>query len=460
LRARSGFLILPLLLLAGAGNVIAQRIEIETNQELESYRTELDALEAANGLTSPQLIETLEQLADRLMVAFEYQEAHDSLDRAQQILRINEGLYTPSQQRILQKKIENFTNWGDWRSTRELLDHRFWLYANKTPRPDDTMVAGLLNIADMHLRGVLEDNPRQQANHYRRAAFMSRAALTVAEAIWQPQDLRFAQVIYEQIRHAYLHGWAIQSRAQAGYALRSIGWSSASGRTRSMMLERDQARDMHRGTGFLYFERLRKLYLDRETPDLEASAMVTLYQADWQLLFQQREMAVVTYANAHAELLAAGVSEQLVDDLFATPVLIPELNFYPDMSAALQSRLDSEKTMLRPVQNLPIRLSFNELSPEALLSSENNRTFATAFADPGEALFIFRLAGVDELRKRRWFARNPPTLGVAQNLQIIIGVSSLEQQEELVSRVNWLRFRPKLVDGVPQAASGVLASKL
>jgi hypothetical protein len=72
LTARSGFLILPLLLLAGAGNVIAQRIEIETNQELESYRTELDALEAANGLTSPQLIETLEQLADRLMVAFEY----------------------------------------------------------------------------------------------------------------------------------------------------------------------------------------------------------------------------------------------------------------------------------------------------------------------------------------------------------------------------------------------------
>ena len=30
------------------------------------------------------------------------------------------------------------------------------------------------------------------------------------------------------------------------------------------------------------------------------------------------------------------------------------------------------------------------------------------------------------------------------------------KEEELFKKLNWLRFRPKLVDGVPQDASGVL----
>jgi hypothetical protein len=50
--------------------------------------------------------------------------------------------------------------------------------------------------------------------------------------------------------------------------------------------------------------------------------MATLYRADWQVLHQQRGLAVVSYADAYSELLG-GVPRPLVDELFLEPVRIP-----------------------------------------------------------------------------------------------------------------------------------------
>ncbi|HAT25844.1 MAG TPA: hypothetical protein DCS89_02425 [Gammaproteobacteria bacterium] len=50
--------------------------------------------------------------------------------------------------------------------------------------------------------------------------------------------------------------------------------------------------------------------------------MATLYRADWQVLHQQRGLAVVSYADAYSELLG-GVPRPLVDELFLEPARIP-----------------------------------------------------------------------------------------------------------------------------------------
>jgi hypothetical protein len=44
-----------------------------------------------------------------------------------------------------------------------------------------------------------------------------------------------------------------------------------------------------------------------------------------------------------------------------------------------------------------------------------------------------------------------------QNIELVQKPDSVEvKEEELFKKLNWLRFRPKLVEGVPQHASGVL----
>ena len=112
------FLLLPILLVAWISDGFTQPTPIDVDVELEFYRNNLYALEKANGYTGLQLVETLEEIADRLMALDEHAEAYAVLDRAQQIIRINEGLYAVSQYRFLHKKIETLVNDGDWRNGR------------------------------------------------------------------------------------------------------------------------------------------------------------------------------------------------------------------------------------------------------------------------------------------------------------------------------------------------------
>ena len=445
--SRLRFLILPFLLVAWTSGGFAQPSATEVNRELAFYRDNLNALETANGGTSPQLVETLEEIADRLMTLAEHAEAHAVLDRAQQIIRINEGLYSVSQYRFLQKKIENFANAGDWRKGRKLQDHLFWLYTRKNPSPDENTVADLLKASDMHLRGVVEDGVEFQGYHYRNAAIHSRAALVVAQAIWHPHDPRNGQVIYEQLKHAHLQALEIQKGGNAAMALRS-----AYGR--DLILDRNVVRGLHRGNGYLYLGKLRQLYLDLETPDLEAAAMATLYRADWQVLFQQQELAVMSYA----ELLEAGVPEQLVDELFVEPSLIPATEFYPTVATALERRKQKAQYTLAPVHDGPIWLSFDEMPELTPPTGENDNRLTSAFPGSGAALFSFSLVGVEGITRGRWPRRQLTTLGMAQNLQLIAAETATDvSRDTLIEKFNWLRFRPKLVAGIPVAVTGVIS---
>lgn len=449
---RLQFSLLPLLLLAWISNGFTQTAAPGITTELQSYRDNLYALETANGNNSPQLVETLEQIADRLMRLDEGAEAYAALDRAQQIIRINEGLFTTSQYQFLQKKIEYSANAGDWRNGRKLQDHLFWLYTRKNPNPDESTIADLLKAADMHLRGVVEDEAEYQSYHYRNAAVHSRTALAVAQAIWPPQDPRLGQLIYTQIKHNYLQAQSFLR----GSSTRRAPRPGANGDY--LALNRGLAGKIYRGNGYLNLERLRQLYLNRDNSDLEAAAMATLYRADWQVLFQQRDLAVVTYAEAYAELLAAGVAEQMVNALFLEPSLIPAVEFYPTVSAALASRGQEAQALLPPLSPALIRLSFSEISAQASPSNVSDSSLIRGFTDPGVALFSFTLDGTEEIRAGRWPLRQLSSIGVAHNLQRIQAeATASDHQDSTINKLSLLRFRPKLVNGIPAAVSGVIS---
>ena len=412
------FLILPFLLVAWMSKGFTQPVPIEVNHELQLYRDSLDALETALGSTSPQLVETLEEIADRLMALDEHAEAQAVLNRAQQIIRINEGLYSVSQYRLLRKKIENLVNMRDWRNARKLQDHLFWLYTHKNTNFHENTVAELLKTSDLHLRGVVEDGAKYQSYHYHSAASHSRFALAIAQAIWQPHDPRYGQVIYEQLKHSYLQALAVQKT--------------------SLNLNRDVVRTIHRGIGYLYLEQLRQLHLDHETPDLEAAAMTTLYRADWQVLFQQRELAVASYAEAYSELLEAGVPVQLVDELFVEPSLIPEPVFYAKVSAALANRKKRTQFTLLPLRDGFIRVTFDDWSELTSPSGKNDGGLGNVFTDPVIALFSFSLAGVEQIERGRWPNRRRSAFGASHDLKLLEAKTTTDLQlDTLIEELNW-----------------------
>lgn len=436
----------------------------ETLQELELYQADLHRYEADGIYHDPQLIEPLSRIADRYMELSRFAEANATLDRAQQIVRIQEGLYTKSQLPILHKRIENFINAGDWREARKLQDHIIWFYRQKYTWPDQNMMRGLMDLTYQHMRGITEDEVENQGYHYLRASYSSRIALAVAEGVWPRQERRKAALIHEQMRIIYLHASAISKGGTVSQSLRTSVSNYPIPRTAyapESVMSPERALNMLRSNGVNFLERLRQIYTTEEEGEVsEALAMVRLYQADWYLLFDRKIRALQSYREAWEMLLQSGVREDDVRRLFAKPVLIPEPAFHDSVEQALAAR--SRAPVDAPAafqEGVPVKIFFDEDRP---LASEpfSAEKLGLMESDSWQvvALFSFNLPAAEDVETRQGWRREN-SLGVAQNLQLMQfeDFPVYREVEPLIQNLGRLRLRPALIEGEPEAAEGVIS---
>ena len=462
---RVSLLFAPALLLAQAPLAAQDAVIGETLRDLERYEGDLNRLEAQGIYHGPQLVEPLSRMADRYMELDRFIEAHATLDRAQQIVRIEEGLYTKTQLPFLHRKIENHINSGNWREARKLQDHTIWFYLNKYSWPDQNMMRGMLELSQMHMRGITEDGEENQGYHYLRAALSSRVALAVADNIWPRLEQRKAELIYEQLRIMYLQASAIDKGGSTGQTLLTRGGReiSSNGYAMERVLPPERALNQLRVGGMRYIEQMRQIYAGEEEKDLsEALAMVKLYQADWRLLFDRKQQALEAYRQAHQMLLAAGVPHEQVDELFASPSLIPEARFHDSVAKALAAREREPADAPEAFEDgVPVKIFYAQ-DPLQPLESPSLSARALGLHEANDwqvvALFSFDLPAAEAIETRPgWRRRN--ALGVAQNLQLIEldEYPVYRETEPLVRNLGRLRFRPGLTEGEPHAASGIIS---
>lgn len=411
----------------------------------------LSLLETQFGNHDPRLIEALDQLAEEYIARGQFDAAHVTLDRAAQITRLAEGLFTPAQLPFLQKKIANYAQRGDWQSANEQAEHLLWLYREKAPLGDD-LISGLMALAELHLRAVVEDLPEQQAFHFMRAMTANRLALVVAQEVWDERDSRIADLNYELLKQHYLQTVAIDEGSEASFALREMapgsGWAH----------DRETARRQHYFGGLALLHRIREVYnpYEGETPaDAEARAMVDLYTGDWQVLFTRRDDALVNYDAAYAGLLEAGLTAAQVDAYLEVPEVLPVTEFFASIASAQDARTAVPAV---PVPGAPVTnslaLQFNAWSPAfpnvqapAAFSRRNSQ-------DPDYALFSFSLTGLSEIS--HWVRGTYRTgIGVVDRIELLETRMDLADDEsELLNNMRTMRFRPPLINGAPADAIG------
>ena len=195
---------------------LAQRLP-ESDSRLERGLVALTELESEFGNNSALLVPALTEMADLYRDEGRFAEAYRMLDRAAQVIRVSEGLYTRSQIPLVRMKVENYGDWGDWDSAREQLEHLFWLHRTKSDRVDNALIADLMALNELHLRGISEDNYEFQTFHFRRAARVNWLALGAAERLWGATDLRLVPIIYSLVRQQHLQAVAVTSRDSRDY---------------------------------------------------------------------------------------------------------------------------------------------------------------------------------------------------------------------------------------------------
>jgi hypothetical protein len=363
-----------------------------------------------------------------------------------QIVRINQGLFTNAQHPLLHKKINNLISQGNWTEARMQLDHLVYLYTKKQKFATQELLDGFVQLSDTHLLGISADSYDYQGFHFSRASAGSRVALAIGAALWGEEDPRLVPLIYSVLSQFHLEYVAINQTGKTGVELRTVAPGS------NWVREKSEMRQYYLAVGAELIGQIRAVYSSEVLFDQEAIAMVDLYLADWLTLFNSHEQALEAYSNAYNSLLTASVDVQELDRFFAAPRLLPEPQFFPSLRLALDAQIaarDVEAFAGELDVDADVKMLFAEWAPAFPYVQRPARLGGARVNSNELAIFSFNIGGSPDIA-RLLKGRRPLGFGVVENLTALTALPESDyQQRRLLERVGSLRFRPKLVDGVP-----------
>jgi hypothetical protein len=383
----------------------------------------------------------------------EFQLAYRTLDRAMQTVRINQGLFTQAQHPLLHKKIDNLVGQGNWEDARAQLAHLVYLYSREQQIVSQELLDGIMKLSDAHLRGISKDSYDYQGFHFSRVSASNRVALSIGEALWGEQDPRLVPLIYRILSQFSLEYAAISFNGRTGIEIRTVVPGT------NWIREVSEMRQYYLLVGTELIARLRSVYSSETAFDEEAVAMADLYLADWLNLFNQNEAALAAYRQAYENLLAANVETRIIDQFFATPRILPEPQFFTSLSHAIEGQaaaISPEHSSVEPESGAHVQLFFSEWSEGFPYVQQPVNLIEAGINSAEFAIFTFNIGGYPDV-ERLLQGRNPLGLGVVENLTALTKLpDSGYQKRKLLERVGSLRFRPKLVGGIPHETDATL----
>jgi len=414
--------------------------------ELDRAREALDVIEQDIGRYSMDLVEPIEQLANQLMSQNQFEEADNLLDRAVQITRINNGLHTPAQLDLIRKRIDNFSNRQAWEDAREQMEYLFTYYLRVPVLLNSSLLDDFMILNEQHLRGATEDEELERGRHLSRVHQLNWAMINTARRLYGRDNPELVPYLYRQVKHYYLfkkgrdEGGRDRTNANYYYTLNGYtsGWRKIATKNRFY------------SEGLRLLAEIRGIYSAVEPANPEALAMSELYLGDWFMLFDHAGMAADSYTTAYESLLAAGVSNQRINDLFSMPRILPQQEFYTSVEAALAD------LPVVATDTTSYDLAMDEWSVDYPTLRSPVDSYSRSVEDSIFARLAFQLPAENEptfLYRNRF----RQSVGRAVELELIQGFRGIELgNEAALSRLEQLRFRPKMVDGVPEATRNTI----
>lgn len=425
---------------------------LDALSQLDRSRQLVDTVEAERGRYAQDLIEPLEQLAAHYMALNQFDEADAALDRAVQITRFHDGLHTPAQLSLIAKRIDNFSNRQAWDDAREQMTYLFEYYHRVPVTLDSNLLEQFATLADQHLRGAEEDLEADQGPHLSRAYQLNQAMIVTAKKLHGEHSPSLAPYLYRQVLHMHIAKKSYdkdgrdRTNANFYYTLKGSKWP----------WKTEQARGFHFNEGMKQLEQIEIIFDRLDPPDPEAQAMIALYIADWQNLFDFAEQANAGYENAHAALLGSDASAEQIHALFAAPRVLPIQQFYTNVEAAAAQAAATASTASDAPDSSAQRLDFTEWTPNYPGVPSPLEDFSRSPSDSDSATLEFKLAAQNEstfLFKHRY----KHTIGTAYDAKLVEGFACIPAEgQDALTKLEHLRFRPKMLNGAPAQSLGLL----
>lgn len=450
--AKSTATFLSLVSLILTSSLFAEGLDLDfaaADRSLQIQQERIYELTAQYGRYDQNLVVPLQQFARSQMEINRYDDAADTVDYAIQIVRTEHGLETPQQYDLQQMAVEVDLYRQDWERINERLDYYSGLILSAYSGTVEDRIQRLLWLADVHVRGALEDEAALQASHLVHATWFNETAVVYAQSNHADNNRLYADMLYALVNKYHLEARGILAGGATGYRLRQkqLGLPEADGKT--------EALDKRYRAGLDKLVMLRNLFAHSPNFGEEAVGMMQLYMADWKALFDKSDDLSADYATGLETLARAGVPAARLDEFLSSPMIIPRSNLELSVNEALtlarqDNAFDSVETtlpeirLLEPaahiagfVQNLDL------VDWQGGISSDWSRLSVTLTVDPDTHIRV---------RNGAFRTRSRVT---GENLVVLSSEADHDVTRKALRRIQTLSFRPAFDDG--QAVASELA---
>lgn len=330
--------------LAAAGSLahdadVVDMAAFEPVADVEAYQRRLQQLQAGAAPYAAELAETTLALGLALQQQGRHDEALDALAQSRQILRVNEGLNSLGQARVLQAMIDSSVALQDFVQADALHEALYRLRLQAHGTHDSAVAEASLDWADWNVRRYLQESQGSAAPEAadsrlinlrldRAYALYTRALAIQQAAAGTPPDA----LIATERRIAGLTSLVNRGLqdATSHSSLTRLGDNSRqrSRQTPNRFLLKDGTTALQRAISYS---------LASPTPDLAQAAQRMLELGDWYLLFDERAAAVQAYEDALALLDTAEAAQpDLLQLGSGLPVRDPAASYVATQEAPLE----------------------------------------------------------------------------------------------------------------------------
>lgn len=301
---------------------------IESAQPPPGKAADLDAFyqaiqsEQALSPYNPILSESFYNLGLALQHNQQHQEALDTLRRALHIIRINSGIYSLAQSPVLRAIIDSHRALNRVEDTTADYHHLLWLHVKSFGENDPRLIPVLNELSHWHLNAYTLDPGDADFDHLATSHSLNSAALGLAETSAAPYTTRVELLRTSALTSFFLAShegddWrsAYDSRFRfnteplnAGLPVRGEVLTSSSYRN-----------------GRVAYEQIITILEQQPAAPVEEKIRAYTELGDWYLLFNRRETALSTYAQALNLARQMMAPEKAANQFFSAPQLLPAI---------------------------------------------------------------------------------------------------------------------------------------
>ncbi|WP_461520912.1 energy transducer TonB [Porticoccus sp.] len=291
------------------------------DSSIDQYRAAITEHEAQLGPFDAELGEMNYSLGKTLQLRYRFQEAIETYRHAMHLKRVNDGVFSLTQEPMLRGMIESQSALGQIDDAGEHYQQLLWLYRKSYGDDDPRLISIMEEISRWHMQVYNRRGTQDDIYHLLVSYGMYTYAISIATQQYGAYDLRLVSLLeHSALANYYLstHNKTFPSSWENAVMASYDRVPRLPGMGEELSLNRNYYQNGRRD-----YKRMFDVLENNPAAKPEDIAKGYVSLGDWLLLFDKTTQGMHAYEKAVTILTRPEVDNGLTGELFGAPIMLP-----------------------------------------------------------------------------------------------------------------------------------------